>query len=167
MGVVELQSHLSLHEWLSHTALSQFGAPERITAFVTSGRDASHDVEDDFLVHLHYAPGAPLPPDHIAPPPGTRLGGLRVTLGASCMASRTDNEQCRWAVCGTRGSVSASFPLDSCIQRAHILSLCTRDSTRSVAWTHKRTSSRQVSHPRTPSLAPTRPATVLRSSLVV
>ncbi|CEH14876.1 Predicted oxidoreductase [Ceraceosorus bombacis] len=85
-------------------ALDAFGVPERITAFATSGRDASHNVEDDFLVHFHYPPSAPLPPDSIAPPPGTKLGGLRATLSASCIASKTDGEQIRWNVCGTRGS---------------------------------------------------------------
>lgn len=89
-------------------ALVLFGPPEKVTAFASSARgQLPEGVDDDFLVHLHYPTTAPLPPDSEAPAPGTRIGGPRVTLGASCLAAHIDAEQSRWKVEGTRGSVSA------------------------------------------------------------
>ena len=88
-------------------ALVLFGPPEKVTAFATSARgQLSADVDDDFLVHLHYPTSAPLPPDSEGPAPGTRIAGPRVTLGASCLSAHIDAEQPRFKVEGTRGSVS-------------------------------------------------------------
>lgn len=101
------QSVLQADPSCTPAALVLFGAPEKVTAFATSARgQLPPGVDDDFLVHLHYPTTAPLPPDSEAPAPGTRLGGPRVTLGASCLAAHIDAEQCRWRVEGTRGSVS-------------------------------------------------------------
>lgn len=86
-------------------ALFLFGPPEKVTAFVSSSRgQLPAEVDDDFLVHLHYPLSAPLPPDSEAPAPGTRISGPRVTLGASCLAAHISSEQVRWRVEGTRGS---------------------------------------------------------------
>jgi predicted dehydrogenase len=82
-----------------------FGPPEKVTAFVSSSRgQLPAEVDDDFLVHLHYPLSAPLPPDSEAPAPGTRISGPRITLGASCLAAHISSEQVRWRVEGTRGS---------------------------------------------------------------
>jgi hypothetical protein len=69
-----------------------FGPPEKVTAFASSARgQLPAEVDDDFLVHLHYPTSAPLGFD---------------SLGASCLAAHIDAEQPRWRVEGTRGSVS-------------------------------------------------------------
>lgn len=86
-------------------ALVLFGPPEKVTAFASSARgQLPENVDDDFVIHLHYPTTAPLPPDSEAPLPGTRIAGPRVTLGASCLSAHTDAEQPRWKVEGTRGS---------------------------------------------------------------
>lgn len=120
-----------------------FGPPEKVTAFASSARgQLPAEVDDDFLVHLHYPTSAPLGSDSLGPAPGTRIAGPRVTVGASCLAAHIDAEQPRWRVEGTRGSVSSSI-LASC-EKGCLLLLRWLNSTRSGGQTRKRTSSRQV-----------------------
>lgn len=88
---------------LAPTALVLFGPPETVTAFVRNqrGQGPSH-VDDDWLCILSYTSPSPLPPDSAAP--GTRIGGLRAVLGATCLSAHIDAEQPRFRVEGTRGS---------------------------------------------------------------
>ncbi|KAN0060454.1 hypothetical protein ACQY0O_007784 [Thecaphora frezii] len=80
-----------------------FGPPESVTGFVRNQRNQGPAaVDDDWLALLHYPDSAPLPPS--SPASGTRIGGLRVSLGATCLSTHVDAEQPRFRVEGTRGS---------------------------------------------------------------
>jgi predicted dehydrogenase len=57
---------------------------------VQATRRPESSVEDDFLLHLHY--------------PSTSVGGLRITLGASCVSPFLDAEQPRFIAQGLKGS---------------------------------------------------------------
>ena len=80
-----------------------FGPPESVTGFVRNQRaQGPAAVDDDWLALLNYPESAPLPPS--SPAAGTRIGGLRVSLGATCLSTHVDAEQPRFRVEGTRGS---------------------------------------------------------------
>ncbi|SJX61869.1 related to protein with NADP(H) oxidoreductase activity [Sporisorium reilianum f. sp. reilianum] len=84
-------------------ALFLFGPPESVTGFVRNQRNQGPAaVDDDWLAILNYASSAPLPPS--SPASGSKIGGLRVSLGATCLSSHVDAEQPRFRVEGTRGS---------------------------------------------------------------
>ncbi|PWZ01908.1 NAD(P)-binding protein [Testicularia cyperi] len=84
-------------------ALFLFGPPATVTGFVRNQRNqGAKAVDDDWLAILNYPESAPLPPS--SPAAGSRIGGLRVSLGASCLSSHVDAEQPRFRVEGTRGS---------------------------------------------------------------
>ncbi|EPQ32235.1 uncharacterized protein PFL1_00432 [Pseudozyma flocculosa PF-1] len=84
-------------------ALHLFGPPESVTGFVRNQRNQGPTaVDDDWLALLHYPESAPLPPS--SPAAGTRIGGLRVSLGATCLSTHVDAEQPRYRIEGTRGS---------------------------------------------------------------
>ncbi|KAK0550630.1 hypothetical protein OC845_002585 [Tilletia horrida] len=84
-------------------ALTLFGPPAQITAFVHNQRgQLSAELDDEFTLRLAYPPSAPLPPDSFAP--GTRLSGLQVVLGASCMSTHLPAEQPRFRVEALNGS---------------------------------------------------------------
>ncbi|KAK0565149.1 hypothetical protein OC844_001364 [Tilletia horrida] len=84
-------------------ALSLFGPPASITAFVHNQRgQLSAGLDDEFTLRLHYPPSAPLPPDSFAP--GTKLSGLQVVLGASCLSTHLASEQPRFRVEALNGS---------------------------------------------------------------
>ncbi|PWN52069.1 NAD(P)-binding protein [Violaceomyces palustris] len=84
-------------------ALYLFGPPTSVTGFVRNQRNQGPQaVDDDWLVYLSYPDSSPLPPTSVAA--GTRLGGLRVSLGATCLSTHVDSEQPRFRVEGTRGS---------------------------------------------------------------
>lgn len=83
--------------------LTLFGPPSTITAFVRNQRgQLPPHVDDDFLIVAQYPTTAPLPPSE--PASGTRLGGLRAVLGATCLSTHVDAEQPRFRVEGIRGS---------------------------------------------------------------
>ncbi|KIS70610.1 uncharacterized protein UMAG_01775 [Mycosarcoma maydis] len=84
-------------------ALFLFGPPESVTGFVRNQRNQGPTaVDDDWLAILNYPEAAPLPPS--SPASGSKIGGLRVSLGATCLSSHIDAEQPRFRVEGTRGS---------------------------------------------------------------
>ena len=84
-------------------ALFLFGPPETVTGFVRNQRNQGPSaVDDDWLAILNYPASAPLPPS--SPASGSKIGGLRVSLGATCLSSHVDAEQPRFRVEGTRGS---------------------------------------------------------------
>lgn len=83
--------------------VSLFGAPETVFGTLRNQRgQGPDDVEDDWLAILTYPPSHPLPGDAFAP--GTKLGGLRIVLGATCLSTHIDAEQPRFRVEGTHGS---------------------------------------------------------------
>ncbi|EST07731.1 Oxidoreductase, N-terminal [Kalmanozyma brasiliensis GHG001] len=84
-------------------ALFLFGPPQSVTGFVRNQRNQGPAaVDDDWLAILNYPESAPLPPS--SPASGSKIGGLRVSLGATCLSSHVDAEQPRFRVEGTRGS---------------------------------------------------------------
>ncbi|KAE8222929.1 hypothetical protein CF319_g3950 [Tilletia indica] len=84
-------------------ALSLFGPPERVTAFVQNQRgQLPSELDDDFTIRLLYPASAPLPPDSLAP--GTKLSGLQVVLGATCLSAHLAAEQPRFRVEALNGS---------------------------------------------------------------
>ncbi|GAC76739.1 predicted oxidoreductase [Moesziomyces antarcticus T-34] len=84
-------------------ALFLFGPPESVTGFVRNQRNQGPAaVDDDWLAILNYPSTAPLPPS--SPASGSKIGGLRVSLGATCLSSHVDAEQPRFRVEGTRGA---------------------------------------------------------------
>ncbi|GAC96180.1 NAD binding Rossmann fold oxidoreductase [Pseudozyma hubeiensis SY62] len=84
-------------------ALFLFGPPESVTGFVRNQRNQGPNaVDDDWMAILNYPEAAPLPPS--SPASGSKIGGLRVNLGATCLSSHVDAEQPRFRVEGTRGS---------------------------------------------------------------
>lgn len=84
-------------------ALFLFGPPETITGFVRNQRQQGPAaVDDDWLAILNYPSGAALPPS--SPAAGSKIGGLRVSLSATCLSTHVDAEQPRFRVEGTRGS---------------------------------------------------------------
>ncbi|SNX83093.1 related to protein with NADP(H) oxidoreductase activity [Melanopsichium pennsylvanicum] len=84
-------------------ALFLFGPPESVTGFVRNQRNQGPNaVDDDWLAILNYPSSAPLPPS--SPAAGSRIGGLRVSLGATCLSSHVDAEQPRFRIEGTRGA---------------------------------------------------------------
>lgn len=84
-------------------ALFLFGPPESVTGFVRNQRNQGPAaVDDDWLAILNYPSSAPLPPS--SPASGSKIGGLRVSLGATCLSSHVDAEQPRFRIEGTRGS---------------------------------------------------------------
>ncbi|KAL9940691.1 hypothetical protein V8E36_000179 [Tilletia maclaganii] len=92
---------LGIH--LVDQALSLFGTPASVTAFVHNQRgQLSPELDDEFTVRLQYPASAPLPPDSLAP--GTKLSGLQVVLGASCLSVHLASEQPRYRVEALNGS---------------------------------------------------------------
>lgn len=80
-----------------------FGPPETIFGTLRNQRgQGPPEVDDDWMAILTYPSSHPLPGDAFAP--GTRLGGLRVVLGATCLSTHTDAQQPRFRVEGTHGS---------------------------------------------------------------
>lgn len=82
---------------------SLFGAPATVFGTVRNQRgQGATNVDDDWMAILTYPSTEPTSENE--PAPGTRLGGLRVVLGATCLSTHVDAEQSRFRVEGTRGS---------------------------------------------------------------
>jgi len=83
--------------------VSLFGPPQTVFGIVRNQRGQGNTaVDDDWISILSYPATHPLPGDEFAP--GTRLAGLQVIVGSTCLSTHMEAEQPRFRIEGTRGS---------------------------------------------------------------
>lgn len=83
--------------------VSLFGPPQTVFGSVRNQRGQGNtSVDDEWMGILTYPATHPLPGDEFAP--GTRLAGLQVLVGSTCLSAHVEAEQPRFRIEGTRGS---------------------------------------------------------------
>ena len=83
--------------------VSLFGPPQTVFGTVRNQRGQGNSaVDDDWMGILSYPTTHPLPGDEFAS--GTRLAGLQVIVGSTCLSTHVEAEQPRFRIEGTRGS---------------------------------------------------------------
>ena len=88
--------------------VSLFGPPQTVFGTVRNQRGQGNSaVDDDWMGILSYPTTHPLPGDEFAS--GTRLAGLQVIVGSTCLSTHVEAEQPRFRIEGTRGSYAVSY----------------------------------------------------------